>query len=430
MLSGVLSLGCFLPVLPAFVDLDPSSFFGGMATSYNARSPLTFSAPQESTSVLYSLSTHSASPLPTLQTTGTHTKETHHHPGSYTPLHSPVQPYSSAYNLNYGHYETLAMDHIGSVQTYLTSPVSSLSSFSSTLTCAYSATTSPQPSLYQVPPFGGNISPINGYTGKMQKYGPYSSALMSPSTTTSASSSPSSFSFSSRNFRSTTCTTTTDSSGRIPFVSRKSSQLSHYTSPRSNNKTDILLDRKAFISLEKSINWEAAFPCSTSPVTPPAQNPSSEKSVFQCALDSANCSQVQSYNRSSPQLLQATSAVQLSDSSKDDSGFSTIDSNVSAGNGEGDFTLPGMKDVPAWLKCKCCYCSSLSILASPCYFLICHKFVVRSHAIHCPSLKSNSSQSAVVSGSPIVLASAAPLRVALAPSSKGIIFCCSTISFD
>lgn len=314
-----------------------------MATSYNACSSLTFSAPQERTSVLYSSpSTHSAS---------THSEQSNHS-GGHTPLHNPIQPHASAYNLNYGHYETVAMEHIGSVQTYLTSPVST---FSSTLTCAYNAT-SPQPSLYQVPPFGDSISPINGYPAKMHKYSPFSSAfsLMSPNTSTA---------FSSRNFRSTTCTSTSDSSGRVPFVSRKSNQLSHYTSPRSNNRADILLDRKAFICLEKSINWEAAFPCSTSPVTPSAQNPSPGNSPFQCAPDSDTCSQ--SYHLTSPQLSQVTSALQLSDSSKDDSSFSSSDANWSASNGEGDFTLPGMKDVPAWLKCKCSYfISILSILAT------------------------------------------------------------------
>lgn len=346
------------------------SVISGMATSYNACSPVTsFSAPKESSSVAaaYRLSsTHSpSSSAPPFQS---HSALFNRLPGSsHTPSHSAqCQSYPSAYNLNtYGHYEAATMDHPGLVQTYFSStPVSSSSSFSSSLASAYSAP-SPQPSLYQVPPqFRQSASPINGYPGRMAKYGlPVSSAFspVSSNTPTAVALPSSSFSFSPRNIRSTAYTTTAstvDPSDRFSFsATRKSSQLSHYSSARPN-KADILLDRKAFISLEKSINWQAALPCSTSaPLTPPAQHPSpGSSSPLQCPLDSANFSQGQSYQLTSPRFTQVTSMVQaVSDCSKEDtsnSSFSLSDGHWNAGNAERDFTLPGMKDVPAWLKRK------------------------------------------------------------------------------
>ncbi|KAH9394325.1 hypothetical protein TYRP_004376 [Tyrophagus putrescentiae] len=319
-----------------------------MATSYNACSPVTsFSAPKESSSVAaaYRLSsTHSpSSSAPPFQS---HSALFNRLPGSsHTPSHSAqCQSYPSAYNLNtYGHYEAATMDHPAS---------------------AYSAP-SPQPSLYQVPPqFRQSASPVNGYPGRMAKYGlPVSSAFspVSSNTLTAVALPSSSFSFSPRNIRSTAYTTTAstvDPSDRFSFsATRKSSQLSHYSSARPN-KADILLDRKAFISLEKSINWQAALPCSTSaPLTPPAQHPSpGSSSPLQCPLDSTNFSQGQSYQLTSPRFTQVTSVVQaVSDCSKENtsnSSFSLSDGHWNAGNAERDFTLPGMKDVPAWLKLK------------------------------------------------------------------------------
>lgn len=344
------------------------SVISGMATSYNACSPVTsFSAPKESSSVAaaYRLSsTHSpSSSAPPFQS---HSALFNRLPGSsHTPSHSAqCQSYPSAYNLNtYGHYEAATMDHPGLVQTYFSStPVSFSSSFSSSLASAYSAP-SPQPSLYQVPPqFRQSASPINGYPGRMTKYGlPVSSAFspVSSNTPTAVALPSSSFSFSPHNIRSTAYTTTAstvDPSDRFSFsATRKSSQLSHYSSARPN-KADILLDRKAFISLEKSINWQAALPCSTSaPLTPPAQHPSpGSSSPLQCPLDSANFSQGQSYQLTSPRFTQVTSMVQaVSDCSKENtsnSSFSLSDGHWNAGSAERDFTLPGMKDVPAWLK--------------------------------------------------------------------------------
>lgn len=364
----------FAFVLFSHLDLVVPSLISGMATSYNACSPVTsFSALQESSSMgIYSQNAQSSSPTPAFQS----------HSGQFTRLvgssHTPsqsaqFQPYSSAYNLNtYGHYEASTMDHVGLVQTYFSStPVSSSSGFSSSVTSAYGAP-SPQPSLYQVPPqFRRSISPIShGYSGKMAKYAlSFSSALSPTSPNTSTAALPSSsFSFSPRSIRPaayTTTATTADSDGRNTFsTSRKSNQQSHYTSSRSS-KADILLDRKAFISLEKSINWPAALPCSTSaPLTPTAQHPTPDSSSpFQCSLDSANSSQGQSYHLNSPRLTQVTSVVQaVNDYSKEDSSFFPSDGQWNAGNAERDFTLPGMKDVPAWLKCKHYHFTSKTIV--------------------------------------------------------------------
>ena len=155
----------------------------------------------------------------------------------------------------------------------------------------------------------------------------------------------------------------------------------------SNNRTDILLDRKAFISLEKSINWQSLLnETSSSSSSRTLANNHQTNSINLNRPDSrkddhsnnvspppsvpnqltiGDAVNIEFSERNNPDavvaLVSSSSLVSSSLSLLDNVNPSTITTTSTSAvttatttttTIDREFTLPGMKDVPAWLKCK------------------------------------------------------------------------------
>lgn len=267
---------------------------------------------------------------------------------------APINPTSSylAFQYNYDSAKCKSespitnADKAGLASSHANSP-NCASSYSS---LQYSSLTSPQPTLFQVPPFSMSAGAVNGLQSNMPRHG---------ATPTSPNTSPLPYGSFSLSARVTSSYQTSEVTPRsVGATCRK--PPSHYV-PNRSSKVDIMLDRKAFISLEKSINWQSLL-SDASPLSSPSSS-SSTPLLRQCAVNQATqqCTQSDGQARDSwtsslqgsPQLSPLTSPV--CDTGQ---GRQTFQGNCSSGDNlnpsspEREFTLPGMKDVPAWLKRK------------------------------------------------------------------------------
>ena len=161
----------------------------------------------------------------------------------------------------------------------------------------------------------------------------------------------------------------------ISTIHHKSSGHQTILANNRSNKTDIL-DRKAFISLEKSINWQPLLndassspSLSTSPMSfrqcsviiPPKTSQFNSPTLFTDQVKEENLGEAGSQatrNMFCSGQLKPPSPTNNDTTNKCRSHQVSVDQ-VSLGSNscpqstsEQEFTLPGMKDVPAWLKCK------------------------------------------------------------------------------